>query len=189
MIGLEHPLGRAVCKGGGVSAFATAILLHVTAFAGELPKEGNFATTTYFHDVTDVAEANPGLFMWTFEDYGIVTNDAGSGFMHHMSIHCKGYGSDTNTTGGKRNADHCVLVDSDGDRIETATENMDTKSNEPLKGEATFIVGSGKYAGISGKYQYEIEFLPRISKNASGRLDLAFISHEKGSYKIGPTSQ
>jgi hypothetical protein len=189
MIKLGHPLGHAACNGGGASAFAVAMLLNVAALAGELPNEGAFATTSYFHDVSNVTEATPGLFMWTFEDYGIVTNDSGSGFMHHMSIHCKGYGGNTNTTGGKRNADHCVLVDSDGDRIETATENMATKSNEPLKGEATFISGSGKYAGISGKYQYGIGFLPHPTKNASSQVDLVFISHEKGSYKIGSTGQ
>jgi hypothetical protein len=189
MIKLEHAFGRAACNRGGLSTFSVAILLNVTAFAGELPKEGAFATTTYFHDAYDAAEATPGLYMWTYEDYGIATNDLGSGFMHHMSVHCKGYGGNTNTTGGKRNADHCVLVDSDGDRILTATENTDTKSNEPLKGEATFISGSGKYAGISGKYEYEIEFLPHFSKNASSLADLVFISHEKGSYKIGPTGQ
>jgi hypothetical protein len=190
MIELGRPLGRAVCnRVGGLSAIAVAILLNVHAFAGELPKEGTFATTSYFHDVSDVVEATPGLYMWTYEDYGIVTNDSGSGFMHHMSIHCKGYGGNTNTAGGKRNADHCVLVDPDGDRIETATENMDTKSTEPLKGEATFISGSGKYAGISGKLEYEIEFLPRFSKNAASRYDFVFISHEKGSYKIGPNGQ
>jgi hypothetical protein len=168
---------------------AVALLLNATAIAGELPKEGTFATTTYFHDVYDAAEATPGRYIWTFEDYGIVTNDSGSGFMHHMSIHCRGYGGSTNTAGGKRNADHCVLIGSDGDRIETATENMDNASNEPLKGEATFISGSGKYTGISGKYEYEVEFLPRFSKNTSNRADFVFISHEKGSYKIGSASQ
>jgi hypothetical protein len=189
MIELEHPLDCAARNGVGLSAFAVAILVSMTALAGELPKEGSFASTTYFHDIYDAVEATPGIYMWTFEDYGIVTNDAGSGFMHHMSIHCKGHGVSTNSAGGKRNADHCVLIDSDGDRIETATENMATRSDEPLKGEATFISGSGKYAGITGKYDYEVEFLPRFSKNASSRADLVFISHEKGSYKLGSTSQ
>jgi len=188
MIGLEHP-ARAAFSVGSLSALAIATLLTVTASAGELPKEGRFATTTYFHDVSDVVEATPGRYMWTFEDYGIVTNNANSGFMDHMSIHCKGYGGSTNNSGGKRNSDHCVLVDSDGDRIETATENMDAKSDEPLKGEATFMSGSGKYAGITGKYEYEIQFLPRFSKNFSSHTDLIFISHEKGSYKIGSTAQ
>src|SRR5690242_11294870 len=120
MIELEHP-SRATSIVGILSVVVAAILWNVTAFAAELPKEGAFATTSYFHDISDVVEATPGLYMWTFEDYGIVTNDSGSGFMQHMSIHCKGYGGNTNTSGGKRNADHCVLVDSDGDRIETAT--------------------------------------------------------------------
>lgn len=136
MTGLEHLAGRAASSVGGLSVLAVTMLLNVAASAGELPKEGTFAATTYFHDVSDVVEATPGRYMWTFEDYGIVTNNAGAGFMDHLSIHCKGYGGNTNNSGGKRNADHCLLVDSDGDRIETATENMDAKSNEPLKGEA-----------------------------------------------------
>jgi hypothetical protein len=184
-----QPADRAVCSVGSVLVFAVSMLMNVSAFAGELAKEGTFATTTYFHDVSDVVEATPGRYMWTFEDYGIVTNNSGAGFMNHMSIHCKGYGGNTNNSGGKRNADHCVLVDSDGDRIETATENMDAKSNEPLKGEATFMSGSGKYTGITGKYEYEIEFLPQLSKNFSSHTDLIFISHERGSYKVGSTAQ
>ena len=85
--------------------------------------------------------------------------------MHNMVIYCKGTGANTNNAGGKHNVDHCVLVDSDGDRIETATENADSRSSEPPKGEATFLSGSGKYAGISGKFEYTIDFLPRLTKD------------------------
>jgi hypothetical protein len=49
--------------------------------------------------------------------------------------------------------------------------------------------GSGKYTGITGKYEYEIEFLPQLSKNFSSHPDLIFISHERGSYKVGSTAQ
>jgi hypothetical protein len=156
----------------------------VAATAAELPKEGTFATTTYFHDSYDAVESTPKLYMWDYDDYGIVTNDSGSSFMHNMIIHCKGAGENTNSAGGTHNVDHCVLVDSDGDRIETATENTQSRANEPRKGEATFVFGSGKYTGISGKFEYTVQFLPRFTKELPSRGNLLFISHEKGSYKI-----
>ena len=173
----------------GLATLILSGLFGVTATAAELPKEGTFATTTYFHDSYDAVETAPKSYMWTYDDYGIVTNDSGSGFMHHMVIHCKGTGANTNNAGGKHNVDHCVLVDSDGDRIVTATENTDSRSGEPSKGEATFLSGTGKYAGISGKFEYTIDFLPRLTKDLSSQGNLLFISREKGSYKISGAAQ
>src|SRR5262245_58598694 len=66
--GLQHP-ARIACGVGSRSALADVALLNVSASAGEVPKEGTFATTTYFHDVSDVVEATPDRYMWTFEDY------------------------------------------------------------------------------------------------------------------------
>jgi hypothetical protein len=173
----------------GLAALILSGFVSAAATAAELPKEGAFATTTYFHDSYDAVEAAPKSYMWTYDDYGIVTNDSGSGFMHNMVIHCKGTGANTNNAGGKHNVDHCVLVDSDGDRIETATENADSRSSEPPKGEATFLSGSGKYAGIGGKFEYTIDFLPRLTKDLSSQGNLLFISREKGSYKISGATQ
>jgi hypothetical protein len=164
-------------------------LVSVAAAAAELAKEGTFATTSYFHDSYDAVEAVPKLYMWTYDDYGIVTNDSGSGFMHNMVIHCKGTGATTNDAGGRHNVDHCVLVDSDGDRIETATENTNSRSNEPPKGQATFLSGTGKYGGISGKFEYTMDSLPRLTKDLPSRGNLLFISREKGSYKIAGAAQ
>jgi hypothetical protein len=147
-------------KAGGSAAVMLCGFVSVAAAAAELPKEGTFATTTYFHDSYDAVESTPKLYMWNYDDYGIVANDSGSGFMHNMVIHCKGTGENTNSAGGTHNVDHCVLVDSDGDRIETETENTQSRANEPRMGEATFLFGSGKYAGISGKFEYTIQFLP-----------------------------
>ena len=156
----------------------------MAARATELPKEGTFATTTYFHDSYNAVETAPKSYMLTYDDYGIVTNGSGSGSMHNMVIHCKGTGANTNNAGGNHTVDHCVLVDSDGDRIETATENTHNRSGEPPKGEATFLSGSDKYAGISGKFEYAIDSLPRLTKDLRSQGNLLFISREKGSYKI-----
>ena len=98
----------------GLAALILTGFVSVAAIAAELPKEGTFATTTYFHDSYDAVEAAPKSYMWTYDDYGIITNDSGSGFTHKMVIHCNGTGANTNNAGGKRNVDHCVLVDSDG---------------------------------------------------------------------------
>jgi len=173
----------------GLAALMLSGLVSVAATAAELPKEGTFATTTYFHDSYDAVETAPKLYMWTYDDYGIVTNDSGSGFMNNMVIHCKGTGANINNAGGKHNVDHCVLVDLDGDRIETATENTGSRSSEPPKGEATFLSGTGKYAGISGKFEYTIDFLPRLTNDLVSRGNLLFISHEKGRYKISGAAQ
>lgn len=182
---LSSPELRAI----GLAVLILSRFVSVAATAAELPKEGTFATTSYFHDSYDAVETTPKLYMWTYDDYGIVTNDSGSGFMHNMVIHCKGTGANTNNAGGNHNVDHCVLVDSDGDRIETATENTHSRSGEPPKGEATFLSGSGKYAGISGKFEYTIDTLPRLTKDLPGQGNLLFISREKGSYKISGTTQ
>jgi len=182
-------LSNSELRAMGLAALMLSGLVSVAATAAELPKEGTFATTTYFHDSYDAVETAPKLYMWTYDDYGIVTNDSGSGFMNNMMIHCKGTGANINNAGGKHNVDYCVLVDSDGDRIETATENTDSRPSEPPKGEATFLAGSGKYAGISGKFEYTIDFLPRLTKDLLSQGNLLFISREKGSFKISRAAQ
>ena len=189
MIGHRAIFGNAALRAIGSAVVILLGFVSVSATAAELPKEGSFATTSYFHDSYDAVEAAPKLYMWNYDDYGIVTNDSGSGFMHNMVIHCKGTGENTNSAGGNHNVDHCVLVDSDGDRIETATENTRSRSGEPPKGEATFLSGSGKYAGISGKFEYTIDILPRLTKDLPSQGNLLFISREKGSYKISGATQ
>ena len=171
-------------KAIGSAAVILCGFVSVAAPGAEIPKEGTFATTTYFHDSYDAVESTPKLYMWNYDDYGIATNDSGSGFMHNMIIHCKGAGENINSAGGVHNVDHCVLVDPDGDRIETATENTQSRANAPRTGEATFVSGSGKYTGITGKFEYTIQFLPSFTKELPSRGNLLFISHEKGSYKI-----
>lgn len=189
MMGHFAILSNSKLKAMGSAALILSVFVSVAATAAELPKEGTFATTTYFHDSYDAVETAPKSYMWTYDDYGIVTNASGSGFMHNMVIHCKGTGANTNNAGGNHNVDQCVLVDADGDRIETATENTHSRSGEPPKGEATFLSGSGKYAGISGKFEYVINSLPRFTKELPSQGNLLFISREKGSYKISRATQ
>jgi hypothetical protein len=55
-----------------------------------LPKEGSGALTSYFTGTLKVLPAGQDFAAITYESFGIVTNDAGQGFLHNASAHCVG---------------------------------------------------------------------------------------------------
>ena len=75
MMGHYAILSSPELRAMGLAALILSGFVSVAATAAELPKEGAFATTTYFHDLYDAVEAAPKSYMWTYDDYGIVTND------------------------------------------------------------------------------------------------------------------
>ena len=170
-----------------VAGLAMAMTGH--AVAGDLPKEGTFTLTSYYHDVWDAIETTPKRYTWTWETYGIRTNDAGSGFGHKVGFHCIGSGGNTNAEGGNRNIGYCVNIDADGDRFATQVEDWQSRSGEHKLGEVTFIDGTGKYAGIQGKATMTFDnpclHFATPTQHGSGLC----INHAQGSYKLTGAAQ
>jgi hypothetical protein len=159
------------------------LLAPLYARAADLPKEGTFAVTGYMRSTVTSFETTPKHYAWTWEDYGIAVNDAGSGFFGRMVAHCVGSGASTDAEGGGQNTSHCVYVDADGDRIATQSTSVNL-STYSLRGEALLVDGSGKYAGIQGKFETMSEPLPHSDARSGAVQTHDYILHLKGSYTI-----
>jgi hypothetical protein len=171
-----------------VAGLAMAMTGH--AVAGELPKEGTFSLTNYIHSVWDGTETTPKHSAWTWETYSIMTNDAGSGFLHNVATHCFGSGGSTNADGGTLDFGNCALIDADGDRILARVQISRSRSGEPRQEDYIFVDGTGKYAGIQGKAELtgstKLKGFPDAS---SSHGNILAISHTKGSYKLVGATQ
>jgi len=155
-----------------------------TGMAADLPKEGSFTTTYIAMYNEQEVETLPKRYAGSFDAHVVHLNDAGSGFLHRMSGRCIGAGGNINDEGGTKNVGQCILTDSDGDRVNVQIENGRERRGVTTTGTGTIVGGTGKYAGIQGRYDYGLDPLKAVDKS----LNTA-IGHTKGSYKIVSPAQ
>src|SRR5215469_17896126 len=139
--------------------------------AKDLPKEGTYSATWFgFGTFKSTAVGKEAvLFAW---DENATT--VGNGLLDHMTWHCWGLynilSAIAQTTGG-----YCVVTDRNGDQLATTIAG----DKYPQDGKSftvshTLITGTGKYAGISGKFKAECHH-PDFRPGAEGTY-LAYCS-------------
>jgi hypothetical protein len=105
----------------------------------------------------------------------------GNGLLDHMTWHCWGLfnilSGVAQTTSG-----YCVATDPNGDHLaSTVAGDKYPKDGKSFTVSLTLITGTGKYAGISGKFRAECHH-PTFRPAAEGTY-LAYCS-DQGSYKL-----
>jgi hypothetical protein len=134
--------------------FGLLLVLIVTptiAFAqSPLPKEGNGATTSYFTGTSKTLAMGKDSVRITYEVLGIVTNDAGQGFAHNVSVRCQGALDVVKGTWDSEQAS-CVWADRDGDQVFYRFTGSGSGAQAKLTG--SYVGGTGKYEGITGHFE------------------------------------
>jgi hypothetical protein len=134
--------------------FGLLLVLIVTptmAFAqSPLAKEGNGAFTSYFTGTSKTLAMGKDSVRITYEVLGIMTNDAGQGFAHNMSIRCDG-GLDLVKGAWDNEQGSCVSADRDGDQV--FYRFTGAGSGAQIKVTGSFVGGTGKYEGITGHFE------------------------------------
>ena len=139
----------------------------VPAMAGELPKEGPISATFVNEGRVDAMQIGDEQWAWTNYARTATVGDSEGDLLHNMSGDCMGMGVNNQGSG------YCRHVDADGDMIFERWQDVDIG-----KGTATFLGGTGKYAGITGTLEYDYVMLP----SPEGALHLA--GKTRGSYKL-----
>lgn len=151
---------RLGCASGIAAALATALLtLPVAAEQSPLPKQGQFSGKFGWWAVGKVYQLGKDHIYWNGEFNGTFFNDTGSGLLHDSSLVCPGYNelqSGMSLASGGR----CVGTDMDGDKVFVIWEGG--KGTVPMKfnGTAQFVGGTGKYAGIQGRWEFYASPVP-----------------------------
>jgi hypothetical protein len=134
----------------------SALFIAGAASAGELPKEGKITGGTYYAAGTIKRVAmgkNAGTIAWEENGFGL------GGILDHTSWHCAGTWFDADGKSGW--VGNCVGIDPAGDQFMTRTENTDENAPSDAKirkGKATFLSGTGKFAGITGGWTFDNHF-------------------------------
>lgn len=105
-----------------------------------------------------------------------VTNKAGSGFMHEVSLHGPVWSE--SSPQGNHLIGHSVIVDKDEDQIYMSIERRGI-APDPGVGRWTITGGTGKYVGTSGNGTYSVDYLPTIVEGS-----LLNIATLKGQYQL-----
>jgi len=158
----------------------SAAVLGSAAVASDLPKEGTFTTTLSAVGTYKPITAGKNLWAVIFDDTQI---SIGGGLMDHLTWHCIGVNSGIN--GQQAVKGNCVATDPGGDQIFIDfTGDPSAVDAKVITGKSTFVDGTGKYAGITGSYRYNLH------TSAGGEFKLAADSTyvlygtSEGSYKL-----
>lgn len=85
------------------------------------------------------------IYQYTLE----IKNVTGAGFLHDANAKCFAIGYFTNEP--EHQTGFCYITDVEGDKI------LQRYHRSTLLGYVTFLSGTGKYVGISGKAEYEVD--------------------------------
>ena len=151
-------------------------LLAGTAPAADLPKEGTFTTTYSSAGTVKITPLGKQRLFAAFDENGLTVGD---GLLDHMAWHCWGILDGASTIVQYRY--YCVSTDPAGDQIASdVVSDGKIDLSKPFNATASFVAGTGKYAGISGGWSFvghSSEF-----KTPEG----TYVQHGpiKGSYKL-----
>ena len=160
------------------STLSVALAFSTAAIAGDLPKEGTYSTTYSTYGTFKAAQVGKDVVLLGWDESGL---SIGKGILDHVTWHCWGLFNTLNgtsqTTGG-----YCVVTDPNGDQLaSTIVGDKWPKEGKSFTGTATWLSGTGKYAGISGNYKYECHH-PDFRTAAEGTYVQYCIM--QGSYKL-----
>jgi hypothetical protein len=108
----------------------------------------------------------------------LIGNSSGS-LLDHTSGRCMMAGPSDSKSGAFKLTGRCTYKDGDGDMIFTIDEESGASMSDPAHGTGKFVGGTGKYAAITGGYDYTDDFLVEVKPGVFGGGGT-----KKGSYKI-----
>ncbi len=143
------------------------------ALAGELPKQGTYATEWTFNGPYTAIDLGADDWGWISRFTVTRWNTAGGDLYNNISADCIGMGG---SRGQMESSGYCVFTDDDGDNIYEYWY-----ETEPGKGVGVTLGGTGKYEGLQGEDNYEYVF---TADSPEGTFH--GIGHDEGSYTITP---
>lgn len=148
----------------------SALLLAPLPVRAAAPRQGTDSyTTVYVTTSSDTMKLGDRTVV-SYDTSGVSRNDHGGPMFSNMSARCLGA---FEVVGGKStNRGSCVDMDSDGDQI------FSTYQAKGNVGAHTFVGGTGKYAGISGRAEYTTHLI----RSSDGRR-IAVVAH-KATWKL-----
>jgi hypothetical protein len=146
----------------------------------QLAKEGTFSIIEYGNlpgEGVKVIAMGEERVHCTYENTGILVNDAGKGFLHRAASHWLGQ---LHAVNGVKQLEtgFAVYTDADGDNVYLTFDwkGIAFKSSE---GTGTFVGGTGKYTGITGSCEMTWCPAPQPKKDV-----FQGITTLKGHYKL-----
>ncbi len=159
-------------------ALGVALASSTAAIAEDLPKEGTYNVTFSAFGTFKATAVGKEVILFSFDESGPIV---GNGLLDHMTWHSWGLFNITNGIALTPIA-YWVLTDPNGDQL-AATFSGDKwpKDAKSFTGSATWITGTGKYAGISGNVKVECHG-PEFRTAAEG----TYVQYcgVQGSYKL-----
>ncbi len=175
MVTLSRIFGRGLHKTALASALSLVLFaaFGASALAGELPKQGTYSTSWTFSGPYTAIEIGEDQWAWSSTFTVIMWNDAGEGFWHDMSGNCVSMASEAEDA-PVADSGYCRYEDADGNTlVEYWYETGEGK------GTATFLGGTGKYAGVQGTDTYEFVLTPDAPEGTFNGY-----GHSEGSYTL-----
>ncbi len=145
-------------------------------FGEEMAKEGSYTSKNY---VTGTAKALPmgeEHLQLTYEGSGIYVSDTEEGFLHNASIHF--LGALHAVKGAFEESGSMVLTVPDGDKAFVTYKDSGNLGKD-AKGTYTYVGGTGKYTGITGRGEFTRSILQPASKGVWAAITLF-----KGNWKL-----
>jgi hypothetical protein len=126
--------------------------INTAAAAADLPKEGTYSVTFSAFGTFKSTSVGKDVVLFSFDESGPIV---GNGLLDHMTWHSWGLFNITNGIALTPIA-YWVLTDPNGDQLAGIfSGDKWPKDAKSFTGSATWITGTGKYAGISGNVKVE----------------------------------
>ena len=137
-------------------ACGLALMMLAGSAQAQMAKSGSFKGVAAWSSYGELTEIVNGSSYWHGGFNGAFLNSAGSGFLHDTALTCPSAGA---TVGGRQfYQGNCVLTDADGDQAVVVWD-CEMQANGICPGPMTWVAGTGKYKGISGKGTFEGRFI------------------------------
>lgn len=178
------------CLSGAASAalgagFLLALLCPQNARAEDLPSKGDFRITYTAVEASPTKPVSIGDNRTVGVNTFIMTavNQAGSGLLHNMTGHCTSM--TTADAGAKTFESHgyCDYVDAAGDHVFEKYDYPVQQVAATTHADGEWVGGTGKFAGLGGKFEIQGMRLPSPTDGAAQR-----IGQKVGSYTIETAS-
>ncbi len=162
-----------------LSALTAALLaLAPLAAAQEGPREGEIEFT-FGADVRERMVIPAGATAQaSLVEVSLVITETVSGPMERMGARCVALGHFDTESEAWDGLGNCTWQDAEGDRIFETLEESGTGGAGT--GKAVITGGTGKFAGITGGYDYTLEFAA-----SPGEGHFQWVGHKKGTFRIG----
>jgi len=145
-------------------AWSLALVMFAGSAQAQMAKSGSFEGVFAWSSYGETTEIVNGSSYWHGGFNGAFVNSAGSGFLNNAAGTCPAGGA---TVGGRQFFQgSCVLTDADGDQAMFVWD-CEMQANGVCPGPQTWVAGTGKYEGISGKMTFEGRFIGGTTQGVS----------------------